>query len=351
MANAGPSSTRFGSQGLFLAGLGLRRFAGQPLVVVFADSWTLPCASLREELSAELRGLGAVLFVIIREGVWSFQADDAARLVLEKVPSAELCALHAAYGVPKDEDGASLILLDGTGNLRSCTRVPAALDLARSLVDTLRVAIVEVLAAPRAGLVSRRELVVASLITAFALLLADGCHPRHAPSSALSDAGSAPPPSELDVSLLVNGTQRQLRLEPRTSLLDALRERLSLTGSKKGCDHGQCGACTVLLDGRRVNACLVLAVMAEGVPITTIEGLAQGETLHPMQAAFVSEDALQCGYCTPGQIMSAVGLVREKRAHTEQDLREQMSGNLCRCGAYANIVAAIRQVQKSGAPI
>jgi xanthine dehydrogenase YagT iron-sulfur-binding subunit len=152
------------------------------------------------------------------------------------------------------------------------------------------------------------------------------------------------------VTLVVNGETRQLELEPRVSLLDALRERLALTGTKKGCDHGQCGACTVLLDGRRVNACLILAVMAQNKPITTIEGLSHGENLHPLQAAFVKEDALQCGYCTPGQIMSAAGLLREKRAHTADDVRELMSGNICRCGAYVNIVRAIRSVQESGVP-
>jgi xanthine dehydrogenase YagT iron-sulfur-binding subunit len=141
-----------------------------------------------------------------------------------------------------------------------------------------------------------------------------------------------------------------LEIEPRVSLLDALRERLGLTGSKKGCDHGQCGACTVLIAGRRVNACLTLAVMVGDAPITTIEGLAQGETLHAMQAAFVEEDALQCGYCTPGQIMSALGLVRENRAHSDAEVREHMSGNICRCGAYPNIVAAIQRARGSMAP-
>ncbi|HET6281169.1 MAG TPA: (2Fe-2S)-binding protein [Polyangia bacterium] len=151
----------------------------------------------------------------------------------------------------------------------------------------------------------------------------------------------------MDITLNVNGKMKQLRVEPRVSLLDALRERLGLTGSKKGCDHGQCGACTVLVDGRRVNACLTLAVMTVGSSITTIEGLADGDRLHPMQEAFVAEDGLQCGYCTPGQIMSAIGLIREAKARTDDEIREQMSGNICRCGAYCNIVRAIASVRRT----
>ena len=144
--------------------------------------------------------------------------------------------------------------------------------------------------------------------------------------------------------LTVNGERHALRIEPRVTLLDALRERLHLYGTKKGCDHGQCGACTVLVDGTRVNACLTLAITHTGAQIQTIEGLASGELLHPMQQAFVTHDALQCGYCTPGQIMSACGLVAEGQAHSDAEIREAMSGNLCRCGAYANIVAAVRSV-------
>ena len=143
----------------------------------------------------------------------------------------------------------------------------------------------------------------------------------------------------------INGRDYPLRVDPRTTLLDALRETLGLTGSKKGCDQGQCGACTVLIDGRRVLGCLTLAVAAEGRAVTTIEGLADGETLHPMQQAFMDHDALQCGYCTPGQILSAVACVREGHAGTDADIREYMSGNLCRCGTYPSIVAAIRQAR------
>ena len=151
------------------------------------------------------------------------------------------------------------------------------------------------------------------------------------------------PQRQLSVTLRVNDGDYRVTLDARTTLLDALRDHLRLTGTKKGCDLGQCGACTVLLDGARVNACLMLAAMAEGRAITTIEGLANDGDLHRVQAAFVEHDAFQCGYCTPGQIMAAVALLREGHAHSDDDIRELMSGNLCRCGAYTNIVAAIRE--------
>jgi xanthine dehydrogenase YagT iron-sulfur-binding subunit len=185
----------------------------------------------------------------------------------------------------------------------------------------------------------------------------------HLASAEDTQAAAATTPQMLSVTLKVNGTSKSLSLDTRTSLLDALREHLLLTGSKKGCDHGQCGACTVLVDGRRVNSCLTLAVTADGAEITTIEGLAQGDTLHPVQAAFLEHDGFQCGYCTPGQICSAVGLLKEHKHNTlstvsfetgntsnpeltDNEIRERMSGNICRCGAYPNIVAAVRAAAK-----
>jgi xanthine dehydrogenase YagT iron-sulfur-binding subunit len=155
------------------------------------------------------------------------------------------------------------------------------------------------------------------------------------------------PPETSHVTLRVNGTARELDLAPWTTLLDALREHLDLTGTKKGCDHGQCGACTVLVDGVRIVSCLTLAVMKDGAEVTTIEGLARDGALHPLQAAFVDHDAFQCGYCTPGQICSALGLIREGRARTEDEIRELMSGNLCRCGAYPNILAAVQAAMRA----
>ena len=152
--------------------------------------------------------------------------------------------------------------------------------------------------------------------------------------------------SSVTVTLSVNGTRHVLTLDPRSSLLDVLRDRLDLTGTKKGCDHGQCGACTLLVDGRRIVSCLTLAVLTDGASVTTVEGLAKDGTLHPLQQAFIDHDAFQCGYCTPGQLCSAVGLIAEGMANTPDEIRELMSGNICRCGAYPNIVAAIQQAMR-----
>ena len=151
-------------------------------------------------------------------------------------------------------------------------------------------------------------------------------------------------PAKVAVELRINGVDKQLEVAPWTSLLDALRDHLQLTGTKKGCDHGQCGACTVLVNGRRINSCLTFAVMQDGAEITTIEGLAKNGALDRLQQAFIEHDAFQCGYCTPGQICSAAGLLAEGKAKTADEIRELMSGNICRCGAYPNIVAAIQQV-------
>ena len=225
---------------------------------------------------------------------------------------------------------------------------------------------------PFCGGLSRRRFLSA---TTAAALPAVAVHAQPAAPArsevAPADAGPAPSPTQRAVRLRVNGVARELRIEARVTPLDALRETMALTGTKKGCDRGQCGACTVLVDGRRINSCLTLAVMHEGAEITTIEGLGTPEALHPMQAAFIRRDAFQCGYCTPGQICSAVAAVAELKANTlsaatfdsglsgtrapptvtitDAEIRERMSGNLCRCGAYSNIVAAVRAVAEGGA--
>ena len=170
---------------------------------------------------------------------------------------------------------------------------------------------------------------------------------RFGTAEAAQTVSAAAPPNApvatMSVRLKINGSEHALSLDPRISLLDTLREQLNLTGSKKGCDHGQCGACTVLVNGRRINSCLSLAVMHEGDEITTIEGLAEGDQLHPVQQAFIEQDGFQCGYCTPGQICSAVACIQEGHTKSGAEIREWMSGNLCRCGAYPNIVAAIKE--------
>jgi xanthine dehydrogenase YagT iron-sulfur-binding subunit len=158
-------------------------------------------------------------------------------------------------------------------------------------------------------------------------------------------------PEKIPLSLTVNGKEQRLGVAPWTTLLDLLRDHLDLTGTKKGCDHGQCGACTVLLDGRRINSCLTLAVMHDGAGVTTVEGLATDGLLHPLQQAFIDHDAFQCGYCTPGQICSAAGLIAEGNATSADEIRELMSGNICRCGAYPNIVQAIQQVMAQPATV
>jgi len=191
---------------------------------------------------------------------------------------------------------------------------------------------------------TRRELLKRTAATGGAVAAGQWL-PGAAPPAAAQAADAAPPP--VHVVLRVNGAEHRLTLDPRTTLLDALREHLHLTGSKKGCGLGHCGACTVLMDGKRVKACLSLAALVDGRAITTIEGLAHGERLHPLQAAFIERDAFQCGYCTSGQIMAGVACIAEGHTGSAQDIREWMSGNLCRCGAYDHIVAAIQDAARA----
>jgi xanthine dehydrogenase YagT iron-sulfur-binding subunit len=191
---------------------------------------------------------------------------------------------------------------------------------------------------------TRRELLAVAAVSGGALAGADFMPGATPPANA---QGTAAVSAVLDVILRVNGTERRLALDSRTTLLDALREHLHLAGSKKGCGLGQCGACTVLMEGKRVKSCLSLAALVEGREITTIEGLVQGDQLHPLQAAFIERDAFQCGYCTPGQIMAGIACINEGHAGSAQEIREWMSGNLCRCGAYDHIVAAIQDAARA----
>jgi xanthine dehydrogenase YagT iron-sulfur-binding subunit len=190
---------------------------------------------------------------------------------------------------------------------------------------------------------ARRKFLKRAFVIGGGLAATNLLHSYQASAESTSTVPTAPIPSTLNVRLRVNGKEHPLQIDSQTTLLDALRERIGLTGSKKGCDRGQCGACTVLANGRRINSCLALAAVYEGVEITTIEGLANGEQLHPLQTAFMQHDGFQCGYCTPGQIMSAAGLIREG-CPPGMTVRECMSGNICRCGAYPGIVAAIEEV-------
>jgi xanthine dehydrogenase YagT iron-sulfur-binding subunit len=349
----------------------LEPFEGQPIVLAFLEGWSPRSegTAFLESIRAELRGLGAVLVALTRDALWCFRPDDEMQAFASRaeLDPRDVAALRSAYGVGESASepgvGAAdrklgLFVIDGRkvvafahvarlhGDDESAEMLLGALSTAgRALVSAPR---------PRSLFLSRREVVAASLVAGFAMFLLDACHrrdpspssPSVSPSSVAAAAGPGHVISgDVDLTLDINGSPRTVRVEPRVSLLDALRERVGMTGTKKGCDHGQCGACTVLVDGRRVNACLTLAIAVQGTRITTIEGLARGSELHPMQAAFVADDALQCGYCTPGQLMSAMGMLAEGHAHSDDEVRDAMSGNICRCGAYANIVVAIQRAR------
>jgi xanthine dehydrogenase YagT iron-sulfur-binding subunit len=312
-----------------------------------------PSTEVLGHLRAELRGLGAVLVLISRDGVWCFRPDDDIELLAAagEVSTQELANVFEGYGLVREREGEgydyALYIIDHQQRVRFERRGGPGGGF-EELVTALRASGRELTAPARPFALSRREALLSSLVAGFTLALLDGCAKSVAMPPTAPPGGSTLAASEVDVTLDVNGIRHPLRLEARVTLLDALRERLSLTGTKKGCDQGQCGACTVLVNGRRINSCLTLAVMVDGEKIVTIEGLAQGDRLHPLQEAFIVEDAFQCGFCTPGQIMSAVGLLRERRVTSAAEIREHMSGNLCRCGAYSNIVAAIQRAEKVG---
>jgi xanthine dehydrogenase YagT iron-sulfur-binding subunit len=318
-----------------------------PLVVAFVPGWSpTSFTDERRRVRAELRALGADLLVVSEEAAFRVPSEGGE-------PFADLPpdGLHPRPGA------VTIVLLDGAGDVRFEHRDTDA-DPARAASNLVRGLGIAAAAAKRrppgsrdraslaGGVMSRREWTIASLAIGLGAVFAEACDTGRTSVAELASAsveGMVGPPNQRLVKLRVNGVEHSLALDPRATLLDTLRERLDLSGTKKGCDHGQCGACTVLVGGQRVLACLALAMTVEDKEITTIEGLAHGDELHPMQQAFLEEDAFQCGYCTPGQIVSAVGLLSEAPPRDDADIRERMCGNLCRCGAYTNIVAAIRR--------
>jgi xanthine dehydrogenase YagT iron-sulfur-binding subunit len=336
----------------------LSDFRGSPVILVFHPTHWDPSRAEHIEtynrLISSLPGVAGARLVSIGDAdPWrelTFADDSFALPVVTQVGD----DVANRYGVAGD---AAVFVIDGDGVVRWCATDPsgflphpveiarAVSIVARPLVDSQRHSTAEAAVTSSCESPSpwtRREFVATALGAAFALVLL----PR--PLRAAEDAEQAvsSPHGTRTVTLDVNGRVLTLDLEPRVTLLDALREYAGLTGTKKGCDHGQCGACTVHVDGRRVLSCLTFAVMQEGKKITTIEGLASGGHLHPMQQAFIAHDGFQCGYCTAGQIMSAVALLKEQWGPSDDDVREAMSGNICRCGAYPGIVAAVQEVRR-----
>jgi xanthine dehydrogenase YagT iron-sulfur-binding subunit len=322
----------------------------RPRVLAFVRDWT--AARERHDdiavLRAELRGLGAELLVLSGDTTWSFGPDDHVEQ-LGSSPGVEAAIARVAdrFGVPV---GCEAVFVIDHENIVRFAHRPTTSPLP-SLVDALAAANEAMFAQTfeQQVLFTRREWNVTALVTGFALVFLSACRSRETPRAPSPSPRPPPTTDDIAIELEVNGKTHALRIDPRASLLDTLRERLGLTGTKKGCDMGQCGSCTVLANGEPVLACLTLAMMAQHRKWVTIEGLAQGDELHPMQRAFIEHDGLQCGYCTPGQILSAVALIAEGRATSDDDVRLQMSGNLCRCGAQPNIVAAIQAVRGRGA--
>ncbi len=325
---------------------------GQPVLLAFSPpGWDPAQAEALAQIKRILSQFGSGELLGLSPGPGAAQAEfageDAPIAVLtdDRIP-ADAAELYGAAGRQ------ALFVLDADGVIR--WQYVAAPGMAPQAED-LRAALLS-LPAPhpsqadvaRPGL-TRREFLAAALGVALVLAVPPQIARAQDAASVPAVSPALLPPSSagtIPVTLHVNGTAHTLQIEPRVTLLDALRERIGLTGSKKGCDHGQCGSCTVHADGRRINSCLALAVAYQGKQITTIEGLAQGDVLHPVQAAFIQHDGFQCGFCTSGQIMSATALLQEPIGPADADVRESMSGNLCRCGAYTNIVAAIQDVRQ-----
>jgi xanthine dehydrogenase YagT iron-sulfur-binding subunit len=319
--------------------VGLAELAGQPVVLAFfPEEWDPSRGSqVRTYQSALERLPGQSHFLNIHsDGLWcdvelGGEAPVRFPMVTNFASNEEIAE---RYGVAGRQ---AIFVLDGNGVVRwryvgAVGSHPSTDEIARAVEQAL----------PHEG-VSRRRLLATALAASVTLLLL----PRLALADPVREGAIKPGEHQADrqITLHVNGHDHRLDIDPRVTLLDALRERLGLFGTKKGCDHGQCGACTVHVDGRRVNSCLMLAMQAEGTHITTIEGLASGNRLHPVQEAFIKHDGFQCGYCTPGQIMSAVACIHEGHAKTDAEIREFMSGNICRCGAYVGIVEAIKEAR------
>ena len=315
-------------------------------VLAFARDWSPHSASHVEQraLRSHLRGLGADLIIVSAHQAWRIRPDDEIA-TLGELAARELARAHAI----KREDAVIVLDYDHASIFEHRGPVVDHSQLLASLT-----AATEAMLRPAPTTFTRRGWMSTCLVSGFATVVLASCK-QHEHRDPVPEPAVVPPPAvahEIDIELDVNGTTHKLRIEPRVSLLDALRERLQLVGTKKGCDAGQCGACTIHINGKRVLSCLTLAATAQGKPITTIEGLAEGlggGALHPLQKAFIAHDGMQCGFCTPGQIMSAAALIKENRAKTDDEVREQMSGNICRCGAYPNILAAIQSVRGGNA--
>jgi xanthine dehydrogenase YagT iron-sulfur-binding subunit len=331
----------------------LSHLRGQPVLLAFSlPDWDLLKAESMAQTNRILSkaGFNGELVQLSREGLWGraglLDENFSFPLLIEKELTSEAASSYGAAGTQ------AVFVIDAEGVIQWSS---LALSNPAQRKEYLLRRVNSSSPEQESGHgLSRREF----LMTAFAAGLAQAM--ASAPVRAegnLSPKGminkgmikariQETPGTPVPMSLTVNGTVHSLSLEPRVTLLDALRHHLNLTGSKKGCDHGQCGACTVHVDGKRINSCLALAIAHQGKQITTIEGLAQGEKLDPMQSAFIAHDGFQCGFCTSGQIMSATALLHEPVGPTDEDVREYMSGNLCRCGAYPNIVAAVQSVRK-----
>ncbi|MFT3698991.1 MAG: (2Fe-2S)-binding protein [Kofleriaceae bacterium] len=302
-------------------------------VLAFARDWSPHSSEELRAIRGHLRGLGAELIVVAAHQAWRLRPDDEP-YTLGHTAAKEL---HRDHGSGED----AVIIFDHEARVLFEHRAPAF-----QILDGLRRATDEMLM-PAPITFTRRGWMATCVVAGFSAAVLAACRQKDKP---IEPPAVAPPvaTNEIDVVLDVNGTKRTLRIEPRVSLLDALRERLELPGTKKGCDAGQCGACTVHINGKRALSCLTLAATAQGKQITTIEGLAKNGELHPVQKAFIAHDGMQCGFCTPGQIMSAVAVIADGKVKTDDDIREQMSGNICRCGAYPNILASIKAAQKAG---